>query len=528
MADSKITKKYSVSGSLTRRILLIPIFLLVIPLFLQTYFLYNQEYKQKLEEVKTDLTILAEERARLIAKNIQLDWQFLEQGGDRRVQKIPLPKNMPNHFVLISQNQDTLLVGVVDPPQNALVLPIPLTEIAKDLPRTYLIRLSFLDQAGNRVWENRTFLGKSDLISVREPIGGTSLSLQLDVEKNHIQGLQLQSYYFRLATFVFFVGFLGGGALFFFTRRVGRPLKHLGQTMQRVSEGALHARYSADWMGFEINTLGLQFNATLDALLQSMQEVEKEREVRQRLAEELRIGHDIQASLLPSHVSLIPGVNLASFYAAAKEVNGDFYDFFALPNGQILISICDTAGKGISACLYSLGLRSILRALASVSVDLSDLVRKANDLYLSDAHASSMFATAWLGLYDPKKKKLTYCSQGHPPAILARGNEIEELSTEGIAFGAQKVDLVATQEVQLQAGDLLILYTDGITEAHDVDAKLFGKERLFEIILQKSHRSAEAAKEEIIQSVHHFSQRAPQHDDITLVVLQIGDATRNS
>ena len=511
MADSKITKKHHPSGSLTRRMLLISLLLLVVPLFLQTLFLYKQEYDQKLEDVQIDLQLLGKERVRFLEETIQLDWQILEQGGG----------NKAHRFVVVSQQQDALLVGIANPPNKALVLPIPFKEIAKDLSRTYPIRISVLNQAGSKVWGNRILQKGSDLLKVVEPITGTAFSLQLDVEKNDIRGLHRQSYYFRLATLIFFVGFIGGGAVYFFTRRVSLPLKSLCKTMQKVSEGALHARYPPDRMGFEINALGLQFNETLDALLQSMQEAEKERLARERLAGELRMGHEIQASLLPAHLSILPGVDIASVYLAAQEVNGDFYDLFRLENGQILIAICDTAGKGISACLFSLGLRSMLRALANVTTDLADLVRRTNDLYLFDANHSSMFATAWLGLYDPKKHKLIYCSQGHPPAILLKGSKIEELWTEGIAFGTQKVDLVSTKEIILERGDLVILYTDGITEAHDTHQHLFGKERLFEIVAHEQNASAQQIADRIIEKVHLFSQGAPQHDDMTLVVFQI-------
>ena len=97
----------------------------------------------------------------------------------------------------------------------------------------------------------------------------------------------MQSYYFRFATLVFFVGIFGGGAVYFFTRRIGKPLKDLCKTMERVSGGAAHARYTPDRMGFEINALGIQFNETLDSLLHHAQEAERERLIRERLAGEL-------------------------------------------------------------------------------------------------------------------------------------------------------------------------------------------------------------------------------------------------
>jgi serine phosphatase RsbU (regulator of sigma subunit) len=531
MKDSKITKKHHPTGSFARRILVISILLLVIPLFLQSLFLYKQEYDQKLSDVEADLKLLANERAHLLDETIRMDWDFLEaeQGkfeGGRDVkrlymQRIPLPQNVPNRFVMVSRNRDALIAGIAESNTNALVMTIPLTGIAQDLPRAYPVQISLIDSKGRSLWESRKFSNTSDLLTATDPIGETQLSIQLQVEKSRIQGLHIESYYFRFASLVFFVGIIGGGAVYFFTRRIARPLKDLCKTMERVSTGAAHARYTPDRMGFEINALGLQFNETLDSLLHHAQEAERERLTRERLAGELRIGHEIQASLLPLHIPGLPGVDIAAGYFASKEVNGDFYDLFRLENGQILIAMCDTAGKGISACLFSLGLRSILRSLATTSSDLSDLVRRANDLYTLDAHESSMFSTAWLGLYDPSTQNLTYCSQGHPPAVLVRDNELQELWTPGIALGAQKVDLVPTKQVTLKSGDLLVMYTDGIIEAHDPDNELFGKNRLYELIQRKKNITSQQIADRIIEEVHLFSQGAPQHDDITLLVFRI-------
>ncbi len=533
MTDSKITKKHHPSGSLARRILSLCILLLVIPLFLQSLFLYRQEYNERLADVQADLALLAGERAYLIAETVRMDWLLLEKSrggfdGDLTrglkqlgIERIPMPPNGAERFTLISKNHESLLVGMKESNATALIIPISLKLLAKDMPRDYPVQISLVDLQGKTAWENKKFTEGTASIKEIAPIAGTSLQVQLTVEKDRIRGLHQEAYYFRFATLVFFVGILGGSAVYFFARRIARPLKSLCKTMERVSLGANHARYTPDSMGFEINALGVQFNETLDALLQNAQEAEKERLLRERLAGELRIGHEIQESLLPSHIPGLPGVDIATGYFSAKEVNGDFYDLLRLENGKILIAICDTAGKGISACLFSLGLRSMIRALANTAVDLSDLVRRANDLYLMDAHESSMFSTLWVGIYDPELRHLVYCSQGHPPAALIRGSELIELWTPGIALGAQTLDVITTNEIKLEKGDLLVLYTDGIIEAHDPDNELFGKQRLYELLLRKKKNTAQQLVDRIIENVHLFSQGAPQHDDITLIVFSI-------
>ncbi len=517
MADSKITKKPHPSGSLARRILSIAILLLVIPLFLQSLFLYRQEYRERVSDTQAQLEMLAKERSYWIGQRIENTWLLLDVISPTNpnvkrlyMQKISVAPAVADRFVWICPNRGELLVGKKVSPASALVIPIPIAEVTRDLGMEG-VQLTLLDSKAKKA-------STPTSLQVEEPIPKTHLTLQLSMDTERLSQLHFQSYIYRFAILLFFVGVLGGGAVYLFTRRMAKPLRNLCRTMDRVSEGAAHARYTPDKMGFEINALGIQFNQTLDSLLHHIQETEKERLAREKLAEEWRIGHEIQASLFPSYVPGLPGVDIAAGYWAAREVNGDFYDLFRLDDGRLLLAICDTAGKGISACLFSLGLRSILRSLANQTPRLSELVRRANDLYLRDAHPVSMFSTLWIGIYDPTTHQLTYCSQGHPPALLRHKNHLYELGTEGIALGAQRIDVVSTQEKILEKGDRLILYTDGILEAHDSNQQLFGKQRLKEVILRKPETTSQQLIDRIVEEVGLFSQGVPQHDDMTLVV----------
>lgn len=536
MTDSQITKKHHPTGSLARRVLTIAMLLLVIPLFLQDLFLNRQEYQEKTQALQSYLQAVAQERALLIEQTIQLSWSQIEMsdvgcwtpdktpnneasfGGPNSnvkllyIEKIPLPQGVADRFAVLSQRRKALLVGEKVSENTALIVAVPLSQLLRDLKEPYPVQMSLEEKAP-----------PASSFEVNQPIQGTQLFLHLSVPEDHIRDLQQKSYYYRLATLIFFVGVIGGGAVYLLTRRIARPLKQLCKTMERVSEGASHARYTPDWMGFEINELGKQFNETMDGLLRHAQAAERERLGREKLAEELRIGHDIQAGLFPSHVPGLPGVDIATANVSAKEVNGDFYDLFRLENGKLLIVMCDIAGKGISACLFALGLRSMLRSMATLVDKLDEIIRRANDLFWLDAHESAMFATLWVGLYDPKTRALTYCSQGHPPALLRREGKLEELWTDGIALGAQKVDVIPTKTVTFRKEDLLVLYTDGIIEAHDPYRQLFGKNRLHEFLLRKKQATAQKIVDQLIEEVHLFSQGSPQHDDMTLLVMQFSD-----
>ncbi len=455
MTDFKISKK--LHFGLASRVVLIVSLLLVIPLLLQSVLLYRQEYRQKVVSTEAILLLVAQERvARIVAD-----------------------------------------------PEGSIE-----SWTASDPASPYPIRFVISEK---EVPANHSLM-------VEVPIPNTPLHLTASLPHSFIRSWHHSDFFYRLGTLLFCVGVLGGGAVIWLTRRISRPMRKLCSTLERVSEGAIHARYQPDWMGFEINQLGKQFNETLDQLLHHQREAEKERLLKERLAEELRIGHEIQKNLLPTHIPEDAGLLIAPGYLPAKEVSGDFYDLFLTPQGELLIVIADVAGKGVSACLHALGLRSAIRTLANTTPDLQEIVIRANDLFWLDAQHSSMFATLWIGLYDPIGKKLRYCSQGHPPAFLLQGGKMHELSTGGISVGAQQLDAVSMKEVVLAEGDLLCLYTDGITEAHDPDNQLFGKKRFTEFLFRKKKEMPAQIVDFLLEEVELFAQSIPQHDDMTLLI----------
>ncbi len=536
MDDSKISKKSGsrfkeMTRSLALRVFAVSFLLLIIPLFLQNLFLYRQEFQYRLADMKEILDVIGKEREASIEDFIDMEWQILDivtadvnnHIEQLQLKQIPMPKGAQDHFAISNSRKNALLIGKKISSAYAVAIPVPFDQLIAEMEVENLpfpIRMALVDEKGTVFAENKP-AESGPLLTVKETVPSADFNLLLTVPESSIAELQKKSYYYRLATLIFFIGVIGGIAVWWLTSRIAKPLKSLGKTMQRVSEGAVHVRYTPDRMGFEINELGKRFNETVDAVLLHSQEAQKERIEREKLAEEWRIGHDIQAGLFPKDLPGFPGIDLAAAFVPAKEVNGDFYDLFALDNGQLLIAMADTAGKGISACIYSLGLRSMLRSLASTTDDLSEIVLKANDLFWIDARNTSMFASLWVALYDPEKRLLTYCSQGHPPALLRRHQKIEELWTGGIALGAQKFDAVPKSEIQLEKGDSLLLYTDGIIEAHDPEDQLFGKERLHKFFLAKKKESAQQCVDRLLEEVKSFSGTAPQHDDMTLLILHI-------
>ncbi|HEX2582962.1 MAG TPA: SpoIIE family protein phosphatase, partial [Chlamydiales bacterium] len=242
------------------------------------------------------------------------------------------------------------------------------------------------------------------------------------------------------------------------------------------------------------------------------QEIEEERMQRVKLAEELKLGQKIQENLLPKKFPTLLDFEISAGFISAQEVGGDFYDIFPLST-KTLIAVADVAGKGISACLFSLGLRSSLRALAANLDSLSEIVQQANQLFLSDAEESSHFATLWIGVLE--KRRLSFVNLGHPPALLKRGFSLQELTTDYAALGSMRYESIQAQSINLEEGDELLLFSDGATDAMDSEGQRYGIDRLKESFLKQG------GAEEILHRTQLFSQSPVPHDDMTILHLRM-------
>jgi sigma-B regulation protein RsbU (phosphoserine phosphatase) len=347
------------------------------------------------------------------------------------------------------------------------------------------------------------------------PIPNTKLTLSLGTSDERIYELQTGRILLRIATFLLLVLFLGGGLMVFFVRRLEKPFKELCLTMQQIAEGATHCRYKPQPWGFEVNSIGSALNEMLDEMLAHAQATVTERIEREKLAQELKLGHEIQGNLFPKHFPVNQNFTITAGCIPALEVGGDFYDVFPLQSGRTLIAVADLAGKGIGACLFALGLRSSLRALAANIESLSEIVQKANELFLTDAEESSQFATLWIGILE--NNKLSFLSLGHPPALLKRDQTLQELTTPYPAIGAMPYGSIQVRTVQLQPGDELLVYSDGATEAMDKEEKLYGLDRLKEVFLRCDRNSG---ANDVLKQVQIFSQSVIQRDDLTLLYLR--------
>ncbi len=241
----------------------------------------------------------------------------------------------------------------------------------------------------------------------------------------------------------------------------------------------------------------------------------------QLLEKELDLAREIQHSFLPECCPQVPGYELAAAWRSARRVGGDFYDFMLLANGNVGIAIADVADKGVPAALFMALSRTLVRATSMSGRTPADALRRTNTLILSDAR-SNLFVTVFYGLLHPRSGSFAYANAGHNPPLWlsARTGEVQPLLIHGMALGVMPDAPQIEQSLTLERGDVLVLYTDGVTEAFNTAEEEFGVERLEQVVRAHAHSSANEMVHAIQAAVDEFAGDVPPFDDFTLVVLK--------
>ena len=250
---------------------------------------------------------------------------------------------------------------------------------------------------------------------------------------------------------------------------------------------------------------------------QLVREQEAEVRARERISQELRIAQLIQQQFLPKTLPNLPGWQIAAFYRAAAEVGGDFYDFIDLPGGKIGLVVGDVTGHGVPAALVMATTRSVLRSEAPRLGSPSKLLERVNDFLHADI-PQNMFVTCLYAVLEPATGRLTYANAGHDLPFVRRGNEVVELRATGMPLGALPGMHYDEKEATLGPGDVMVLHSDGLAEAHDPQRQMYGFPRMRKLIgeLGTGHELIDG----LLESLHAFTGPAwEQEDDITLVTL---------
>jgi sigma-B regulation protein RsbU (phosphoserine phosphatase) len=243
---------------------------------------------------------------------------------------------------------------------------------------------------------------------------------------------------------------------------------------------------------------------------------------RQRLDEELNVGRAIQRSMLPKAPPVATGWDFAAAYRAARTVGGDFYDFCELPApARIGIVIADVAGKGVPAALFMALSRTVIRTTALSGRSPASALMRANEIILKDS-ASDLFLTAAFGVVDIGTGRMIYANAGHnrPLRFRAATGAVEELLARGTLLGVFETIALDEERVDIGPGDVLVFYTDGVTEALDPEGEMFGELRLAQAIERSASGSSQEIWQEISDTLDDFTAGAEQADDLACVVVK--------
>ena len=247
---------------------------------------------------------------------------------------------------------------------------------------------------------------------------------------------------------------------------------------------------------------------------------EREVRMRERVEQELRVARSIQQASLPKEVPTLENWQITPYYQPAREVGGDFYDLFELEDGRVTVVMGDAAGKGIPAALVVSATSSVLRAVAQAlgSSSPSEVLAQVNETLFARI-PPNMFVTCFYAILDPKNGSMNYANSGHDLPYLWHGGDCEELRARGMPLGLMAGMSYEQKEIELDAGEGVLFYSDGLVEAHDAKGEMFGFPRLRDLIAE--HDDKRALGDFLLEDLYSFvGEGWEQEDDITLLTLR--------
>lgn len=275
----------------------------------------------------------------------------------------------------------------------------------------------------------------------------------------------------------------------------------------------------------EIGSLAHVFNI----MTRNLQTAQNNAAERKSFERELSICKEIQEKLLPERIPAIPGYDIQSHYRSAKEVGGDYYDFIVIDQTHLGIIVADVAGKGVPGAMVMTMARSLVRLASVRNVSPADTFKKVNRILAKDIRRG-MFVTAAYMVLNVKTRKLKVASAGHNPVVLFRAatGELELLKPNGIALGFDKGTIfdnhIKEVEVQLETGDRIVSYTDGVNEAMDAAGEEFGDDKFHAVVKESSRKTSKEFVEAIVKALDGHRAGAEQSDDITITTLAVTEA----
>lgn len=295
------------------------------------------------------------------------------------------------------------------------------------------------------------------------------------------------------------------------------PMQVQGQTKGMILLGKRinNQEYSVDDIEF-IYSIGSLAIISLENKKLFKQALEK-----QKMEEELDIAREIQQNLLPAQIPELNNFDICAVNISSKQVGGDYYDIIKLDDKRCCVAIADVSGKGFPAALLMANMQAFLQVVCRQDYPLPEATQIINDL-ITENTSDGKFITFFWGMLDDKDKKISYVNAGHNPPLLVRNNDIQKLEAGGMILGVMKTIMPYNSDtIQLQKDDVLVLFTDGISEAMNARGEEFSDQKLEELVKDISNLSTNEILDKIKSEVQMFTTGAVQSDDITLMIIKV-------
>ncbi|NHN35422.1 PP2C family protein-serine/threonine phosphatase [Paenibacillus agricola] len=260
-------------------------------------------------------------------------------------------------------------------------------------------------------------------------------------------------------------------------------------------------------------------------LLQPHDEVGATHEFNKTLQREIHLARNIQMKLLNGEKPELSSGEVSGVSIPARLIGGDYFDFYPLSNGKIRIIIGDVMGKGIPAAMLMILTRGAFRSAAEATKGPGQTLTAMNNAMFRDLRKLGSFVTVFCADWDPATGVFIYANAGHSLPVFVRANIgiVEPPDLKGVMLGGLTGQLYKEEQTQLKEDDLVFFYTDGIVEAINHDGEMFQLDRLIQILVKHGHKEASKIEETVINQISTFTEGLPQKDDITMVILKVGD-----
>ena len=413
------------------------------------------------------------------------------------------------HEIVIVDSSEAI-VGHADVNQLIKTFELPAQRV-EVRPKIFAYKLPVTDANGN--------LAIKEVYDQILPLGSGRLHIRALKERLDQRIASRRWMYARDAGFLLALSSVG---TFFLIYILMNPFRKLAEWVRRADHGDVEDDMDID-TSTEIGEIAQAFSEITNKFRDSQKNLAEQ----ERMQKEMQVAQEIQQMLLPSEFPDLEGYELASYYEAAREVGGDYFDFVEVDKDTLGIVVADVSGKGVPGSLVMTMIRTALRTEARGIKDAAEVLSRVNDFVIGDMK-KGMFVTVFYVIIDGKRRRLNYASAGHNPMILYRSTTQKTyyLNPRGFPIGIQlhEKDLfrksIESDTIQLAEDDILFLYTDGITEAMNSKRELFGEERLLKIFRDSGQLRVKPFVEQIKEEILSFTEEFPQSDDITLVAIR--------